>query len=196
MGGGYQGFCLKGEEYAAGRLAAEGEGDGDYSGGGGGLQGWGDWGGGGEMNNQDVFIEILMENWRHLRHQETVRMWIGNVFIAIVVAMSAYLGKTLLDITQVPIFVPIVILVVSILCLLVTLKTNKVFKETQNSIINIFEDKRITFENQEDWRKYVGMLQSTNVVWDKILRVRCLYVALYVIAIIASLIWFVFLLIE
>ncbi len=137
--------------------------------------------------NEDKFISILRENWLHLRHQETLRMWSANVFIAIVVGALAYLGKAGL---KEPGHIPIVFIVISTLCLLVTLKTNKVFVETKNSIINIFQDGKLSLGSQTDWRKYVGMLESTGV-W-KILRIRYLYVALYVITIVASGIWLIF----
>ena len=136
------------------------------------------------MNENSVFIEILRQNWNHMRHQETLRMWIGNVFIAIVVGALAYLGKAGL---KEPGYIPFVFITISMLCLLMTLKTNKVFVETKNSIIQIFKDGKINLGS--DWRKYVGMLESSGI-W-KILRIRCLYVALYTITIIGSVVWII-----
>jgi len=114
-------------------------------------------------------------------------MWIGNVFIAIVVATAAYLGKAVSEGQQIPVFVPIVILMVSLICLGVTLKANKVFVETKKSIINIFQDKKIDL-GVDDWRKYVGMLESRSRFY-KILRIRYLYVFLYGIVIATSIAW-------
>jgi len=139
------------------------------------------------MNHQNAFIEVLRQNWSHLRQQETLRMWIGNVFIAIVVATAAYLGKAVSEGQQIPVFVPIVILMVSLICLGVTLKANKVFVETKKSIINIFQDKKIDL-GVDDWRKYVGMLESRSRFY-KILRIRYLYVFLYGIVIATSIAW-------
>ena len=136
------------------------------------------------MNTEDIFINILKENWLHMRHQETQRMWIANIFVAIVVGTSAYLAK--LELEKLPWFIPLIFFTISLFCLLVTLKLNKVFVETKNSTKNIFKDGKIYLGEQRNWKEYVGMLESKERIW-KILRVRYLYVALYVIAIAASL---------
>jgi hypothetical protein len=135
------------------------------------------------MRSEEKFMNILKENWLQLRHQETQRTWTANIFIAIVVGASTYLSKT--ELNNIPLFIPLVFLTISVICLLVTLKVNKVFVETKKSIQNIFKDKKINLGKGQDWKKYVAMLESTGV-W-KVLRVRCLYVALYAVAIAASL---------
>ena len=144
------------------------------------------------MNENSVFIEILRQNWNHMRQQETLRMWIGNVFMAVVVATSAYLGQAVSNgeqnFTTVPIFIPIVILLFSVLCLGVTIKANHVFVETKNSTINIFNDKKINLGSEVDWHKYVGMLESRSRL-GKILKIRIIYVLMYIAVIIASLAW-------
>ena len=136
------------------------------------------------MRSEEKFMNILKENWLQLRHQETQRTWTANIFIAIVVGASTYLSK--MGLNNIPLFIPLVFLAISVICLLVTLKVNKVFVETKNSILNIFKDGKISLGEAQDWRKYVAMLESTSRIW-KILRVRYLYVALYAVAIAASL---------
>jgi len=100
------------------------------------------------MNTEDMFINILRENWLHMRHQETLRMWSANVFVAVVVGVLAYVSKE--GLKELPLFVPLALLIVSVLSLLITLKTNKVFVETKNSIISIFSDGKINLGS--DWR--------------------------------------------
>ncbi|MFH1383166.1 MAG: hypothetical protein ABIH70_09810 [Chloroflexota bacterium] len=134
------------------------------------------------MNTQNIYINILSENWRHMRHQETQRMWIANVFVALVVGVSAYLGKVELE--ELSWFVPLAFLIISVLCLLITLKLNHIFGVTKDAISDIFEDKKILLE--DNWGKYVGGLKSKGK-WEH-LKVRCLYVILYSIAIVISLI--------
>jgi hypothetical protein len=137
------------------------------------------------MDEEEKFMNILRENWLQLRHQETQRTWTANIFIAIVVGASAYIGTTGLD--EIPTFIPLIFLTISVICLLVTLKVNKVFVETKKSIQNIFKDEKIPLGEEQAWKKYVAMLESTGI-W-KVLRVRYLYVALYAAAIIGSSIW-------
>jgi hypothetical protein len=134
------------------------------------------------MNTENMYITILNENWRHMRHQETQRMWIANVFVALVVGVSAYLGKRGLE--ELPWFVPLAFLIISVFCLLITLKVNHIFEVTKEAISAIFEDEKIPFG--KDWKKYVGGLESKGK-W-KCLKVRYLYVILYSIVIVASLI--------
>ena len=142
------------------------------------------------MDNEQTFIEILRQNWLHMRHQETLRMWIGNVFIAIVVGVLAFLGTK--EVEEVPWFLPAALLIISVLSLLMTLKVNEVFSEAQKSIKNIFIDEKIPLG--KDWEKYVGGLKSKGK-W-KYLKVRCLYVALYSVAIAASLSLLVWVLVK
>ena len=136
------------------------------------------------METEEVFINILRENLLHLRHQETQRMWSANVFVAIFVGASAYLGTE--GVTGLSLAIPVVLLIISLLCLLITLKVNYVFTKTKDATIKIFDDGKISLGEQQDWEKYVLLLKSTDG-WG-CLRVRCLYVALYVLAIVASLI--------
>jgi cobalamin biosynthesis protein CobD/CbiB len=140
-------------------------------------------------SNQNAFLEIFKQNWNHMRQQETIRMWVGNVFIALMVAMSAFLVSR--DNLEVPVFVPIVVLVFSIFCLLVTLKTNHVFDETQKSTKNLLNDGKIV-SDLKDWRKYVGMLESKGI-W-KLIKIRYLYVALYTAVVGISVAWLIYLL--
>ena len=136
------------------------------------------------METEEVFINILRENLLHLRHQETQRMWSANVFVAIFVGASAYLGKE--GLAELSLAIPVIFFIISLLCLLITLKVNYVFTKTKDAIIKIFDDGKISLGKQQDWEKYVLLLKSTGG-WE-CLRVRCLYVALYVLAIMASLI--------
>ena len=135
------------------------------------------------MRTEEVFVAILKENLLFMKHQETQRMWIANIFVAIVVGTAAYLTK--LDLDKLPWFIPLIFFVISLFCLLVTLKLNKVFVETKNSTENIFKDGKIYLGEQRNWKEYVGMLESKERIW-KILRVRYLYVALYIISISAA----------
>jgi hypothetical protein len=130
------------------------------------------------MESEEKFINILKENLLFMRHQETQRMWIANVFVAIVVGFLAYVGKN--GLASISWYIYLALTVVSLLCLLITLKVNKVFIETRNAIKNIFNDGKISIG--KDWHKYMLMLESKGI-W-KVLRVRYLYVALYVIAIV------------
>lgn len=134
------------------------------------------------MNTEDIFINILKENWLHMRHQETQRMWIANVFVALVVGVSAYLGKVGLE--ELSWFAPLAFLIISVLCLLITLKVNHIFGITKDAINAIFDDKKIPLG--KGWGKYVGGLKSKGK-WE-CLKVRDLYVILYSIAIVVSLI--------
>ncbi len=136
------------------------------------------------MESEEKFINILRENLLHLRHQETQRMWSANVFVAIFVGASAYLGKE--GLTGLPLAIPVVFLIISLLCLLITLKVNYVFAKTKDAIIKIFDDGKISLGEQQDWEKYLLLLKSTGG-WE-CLRVRFLYIALYALAIMASLI--------
>jgi len=138
------------------------------------------------MNTENMYINILKENWRHMRHQETQRMWIANVFVALVVGVSAYLGKV--ELKELSWFVPLAFLMISVLCLLITLKVNHIFGVTKDAISAIFDDEKIPLG--KDWEKYAGGLRSKGK-W-KYLKVRCLYIILYSIAIPASLILLVF----
>jgi hypothetical protein len=136
----------------------------------------------GSMESEEKFINILRENLLFLKHQETQRMWAANIFIAIVVGASAYLGKE--GLSHLPLAVPVVFLVISLLCLLITLKVNYVFGRTQAAIKKIFDDKKIYLEDL-DWRKYVLPLDSKGWWWNHV-KVRHLYAALYVLAVAAS----------
>jgi hypothetical protein len=150
------------------------------------------------MTNDELFFNIFKENMIHLIHQETQRMWIANIFMSTVAGVVAYLTTTFnSEITFCPLkiqesneiswFVPLAFLIISSICLLVTLKLNDVFNEAKKSAIKIFEDEKISLGTYNRLQ-YVGMLKSTSIV-GKILKVRCLYIALYIIAIIASIIW-------
>jgi uncharacterized MAPEG superfamily protein len=141
------------------------------------------------MDIEQVYLEISRENWLHMRHQETQRMWIANVFVALVVGVSAYLGKVSLeDITlkNITWLVPLAFFIISVLCLLITLKLNHIFEITKDAVIAIFDEKKIPIG--ENWEKYVGGLKSKGN-W-KYLKVRHLYLILYSISIAASLIFF------
>ena len=138
------------------------------------------------MEKEEMYFNILKENWLHMRHQETQRMWIANIFVAIVVGTSAYLttsGNYKLE--DIPIFIPVIFLVISTICFLITLKLNKVFVETKNSTKRIFNKKKISLGKGVNWRNYTGMLESEGI-W-RALRVRYLYVFLYGISIATSL---------
>ena len=134
------------------------------------------------MNTEDIYINILNENWRHMRHQETLRMWTANVFVALVIGISTYFSRV--GLKELSWFVPLAFFMISVLCLLITLKVNHIFGVTKDAIIAIFDDEKIPLG--KDWEKYVGGLKSKGK-W-KCLKVRCLYVILYSITIPASLI--------
>ncbi|MFC1896976.1 hypothetical protein ACFLX8_00180 [Chloroflexota bacterium] len=132
------------------------------------------------MNTANIFTNILNENWRHMRHQETQRMWIANVFVALVVGVSAYLGKE--GVEELSWFMPLAFLIISALCFLITLKVNHIFGITKDAVSAIFNDEKIPLG--KDWENYVGGLKSKGK-W-KYLKVRFLYVILYLIAIVTS----------
>jgi predicted Co/Zn/Cd cation transporter (cation efflux family) len=108
-----------------------------------------------------------------MRHQETQRMWIANVFVAIVVGFFAYLGKN--GIASIHWYIYLAPIVVSILCLLITLKLNHVFTKTQDTTKKMLKDTRVS--SGQDWRKYVVTLESKGC-WHT-LQVRWLYITLY-----------------
>ena len=138
------------------------------------------------MNNDELYLSIFKENLLHLRHQETQRMWIANIFMATVAGVVAYLTKSE-DSISITWYVPCAFLIISTICLLVTLKLNDVFNAAKKSAIKIFDDKKVSLD-VADWLQYVGMLKSTSQ-FGRIFKVRHLYVALYLIAITVSLIW-------
>jgi hypothetical protein len=142
-----------------------------------------------KMKTDEVFMNLLKEDMLNLRHQETQRMWIANIFVAIVVGTVVYLTQSFKE-KDIPWFIPLIIFVISAICLLITLKLNKVFEETQNSIKNIFNEKKLPLGNDNQWQKYFVPMESTGI-W-KCLTVRCLYVILYLVVMVASLILFGF----
>lgn len=151
------------------------------------------------METGKIFLKILEENLAFQRHQETQRMWMANIFIAIIVGTLVYSIKTCTnmeieqspctDIEQIPWFIPLAFLIISTICFLVTMKLNKVFAKTQESIENIFKDGKIPgVKGAQGRRKYMAGTKSEKWIW-KILRVRYLYLALYILAIIGSSVW-------
>ena len=132
------------------------------------------------MTNGNPFIDILKENLLFMRHQETQRMWVGNIFVAIVVGTAAYLSKSVESLEDIPLFITVSFLVISLLCLLITLKLNHVFTKTKDASINIFNEGKISLVEQQDWHNYVLLLESTDR-WTY-LKVSYLYVLLYTIS--------------
>ena len=130
------------------------------------------------MENQAMFIDILKENWLHARHVESERMWFSNIFAAITVGTVAYLSKVGLQVPPL-----LVLLIFSLFCFLVTIKLNASFANHMKAIESIFEDGKIALGDQNEWRKYMGMLLKEGIIW-KILRVGILTVYLYLLAII------------
>jgi len=137
-----------------------------------------------EMRTQEVFLTILKENLLYMKHQETQRMWVANIFVAIVVGTAAYLSQSAKSLDDISLFIPVIFLIISLLCLLITLKVNYVFIKTKEASENIFDDGEISLGEQQDWRKYVLLLKSTGI-WG-VLRVSYLYVLLYTISISAA----------
>ena len=130
------------------------------------------------MENSEVFVDILKENWLHARHIETERMWFANIFAAIIVGATAYLSKAGLEVP------PLIVLVVfSLFCLLVTIKLNAAFGTHMQAIESIFKDGKIVIGDKDEWRKYMGMPSREGWIW-KILSVGKLTLFFYSLAII------------
>ena len=151
----------------------------------------------------EIFLRILRENMLYLRHQETQRMWTANIFIAIVVGTLVY--SIHVGIEQIPWFIPLAFLIVSTLCFLITMKLSQVFSKTQKSIVHIFEDGKIPLccapdkncptvkekggtAEEKGWRRYMAGIKSEKGIWP-ILRIRYLYLALYILAMIGASAW-------
>jgi hypothetical protein len=105
-----------------------------------------------QMDNKELFVEILKENWQHARHIETERMWFANIFAAVIVGAIAYLSKVGLE------MYPLWVLIgFAVFCLLVTIKLNAAFATHMKAIESIFSDKKIILGDKEEWRIYMGM---------------------------------------
>ncbi|GAJ18877.1 unnamed protein product, partial [marine sediment metagenome] len=131
------------------------------------------------MDEDEVFFNILKENLLFMRHQETQRMWIANVFVAIVAGSLAYIGKE--GLVSLPWYVYCALTIISLLCLLITLKLNHVFTKTKDATEEILKAGKIPHLRQ-DWKKYMAILHSKGK-WNKpFLSVRWLYFALYALA--------------
>lgn len=130
------------------------------------------------MDREEVFLSILKENLLFMRHQETQRMWIANVFVAIVVGFLAFVGK---DLANLPWYLCLALSMLSVLCLLITLKLNYVFVRTRDATRQILDSEGIPSLGK-DWDKYMATLYSKGR-WDfPLLKVRCLYIILYSVA--------------
>jgi len=127
------------------------------------------------MTNGNPFIDILKENLLFMRHQETQRMWIANVFVAIVVGFLAYVGKN--GLANISWYIYLALTVVSLLCLLITFKLNHVFVKTKDATKEIFDSGKVSLGL--DWKKYTVTLESEGIWGKPFLSVRWLYIALY-----------------
>jgi hypothetical protein len=104
------------------------------------------------MDKEELFLEILKENWQHARHIETERMWFANIFAAAIVGAIAYLSKVGLEVY------PLWVLIgFAVFCLLVTIKLNAAFATHMKAIESIFSDNKIILGDKEEWRIYMGM---------------------------------------
>jgi hypothetical protein len=132
------------------------------------------------MESEEKFINILKENLLFMRHQETQRMWIANVFVAIVVGFLAYVGKN--GLASISWYVYLTLTIISLLCLLITLKLNHVFTKTKDATKAILNSRKVSLGR--DWKRYMVTLESTGL-W-KVLKVSYLYDLLYTISISAA----------
>jgi hypothetical protein len=141
------------------------------------------------METEERFVAILHENWINARHQESQRMWFANVFSAIFVGTLAYVSTIKLD--ELHWLRPSGLLVVSIVCLLVTMKLNRIFDDYKKSIKSILDSGKVNLglREDEDWNDYVGMFRSDSLKIWRILRVRCLCIFLYLVGIGFSIYW-------
>lgn len=130
------------------------------------------------MDSDEVFLSILKENLAFMRHQETQRMWIANVFVAIVVGFLAFVGKGLV---VVPWYLYLALSMLSLLCLLITLKLNYVFVETRDATRRILDYGKIPCLGK-DWAQYMAILYSKGKWNYRLLAVRWLYIVLYIVA--------------
>ena len=132
------------------------------------------------MQESNVFIDILKENWLHARQVVNERMWFANIYAVIVVGTLTYLSNVGLELLPLS-----GLLVFSLFCLWVTIKLNAELGNHMKAIENIFDDGKISLGEQADWRKYMGMaLSFRGGIW-KIIRVGPAFISLYTIAIIA-----------
>ncbi len=138
------------------------------------------------METDEVFMNLLRGNWANSRHQESQRMWFANIFSVIFLGVLTYVTKEGLG--KLPLLLPLGLFAISIICLLVTLKVNRVFDDYKNSIKNILDDKKIPLGlcEKQSWGKYVGMFKSDEFRRWRKLRVRYLCIALYSTGIAAS----------
>jgi hypothetical protein len=130
------------------------------------------------MQPDEVFFNTLKENLLFMRHQETQRMWIANVFVAIVVGFLAFIGKE--GFMSLQWYGYMALTIISILCGLITLKLNYVFDKTQEATKKLLNDGKIQ-DLKEVYKNYLIPLESQGC-W-KLLRVRDLYLTLYGFAI-------------
>ena len=146
-----------------------------------------------EMRTEEVFLTVLRENLLFMKHQETQRMWVANIFVAIVAGTLAYLAK--LELNEIPWFIPLFFLIISLFCFFVTLKLNKVFDETKKATLKIFDDKKISLGKETKWKEYVLTLKVEGRWW-KHLKARTLYAGLFALATLASLFFFIYSIIQ
>ena len=134
------------------------------------------------MVRDEALLNILKEHMLFQRHQEMQRMWTANIFIAIVVGTLVYSAN--LGLENLPWFIPLAFLIVSTICLLITLKLNAVFAKTQDAMKDTFNDIS-HFAGTGDWNTYMRGRKSEKELWA-ILRIRYLYLALYILAMIVA----------
>ncbi|MCK4273312.1 MAG: hypothetical protein KAW90_00360 [Dehalococcoidales bacterium] len=136
------------------------------------------------MKEEEIYINIMKENWLHARHIETERMWFANIYAVIIVAVTAYVaqhGIGYFSIATLKIIV-IVLLLISLIWFFITLKLNFAFKNHMDAIKKIFDDKKIPLGN--DWKLYTGLPHSYSVIDYKLLfTIAFLLLAFYALAI-------------
>jgi len=142
-----------------------------------------------EEHSEVTFISILKENWLHARHVEIERRWFANIYAIIIVALSAYMGESGVDVL--PLYA---LLIISIVWLCITLKQNAEFRNHINAIQNIFNNEKITLGEKGEWRIYMGMPLSAKGGIYKVFRVSNLLVLFYSLISIASISFIIYIL--
>ena len=120
------------------------------------------------MEKDEIYINIMKENWLHARHIETERMWFANIYAVIIAAITAYIAQNGIEsftFATLKIIV-IVLLVISLIWFFITLKLNVGFKIHTDAIKKIFEDEKIPLG--KDWKPYTGLPHSYNLRTPKL----------------------------
>lgn len=121
-------------------------------------------------NEDKIFIAILEQNWTHLRHVESQRMWFTNIFALVVAGVLSFLGTRSTPSLSSNFAVIAFLWFFSVLGLLQTLKTNKEIDVLLNEIHVMCELKGL--------KRHVDFPELRSGIYGRI-RIRYIYVAFY-----------------